>query len=134
MTGSSRLFLAEIISGITLILAVLYPLGFYGVGVAVRGSTILSVVLAAVAFLLALKIRAPLVAILLSIGGIIIWIPPLAAIIAQGTVLIPGPILGVVSFSPIFILGIVKLATSYRGRTVKGSSRILQGSTNKNPS
>jgi hypothetical protein len=112
-----------VVSGITFLLTLLYTIDFYDSSLAlnVRGSTLLAIAiaLAAVSFVLALKIRAPIVATLLTLGGIVIWIPPVAAIISERAILLPSPILGVISFSPILGLGITKFITTYMEGTVK---------------
>jgi hypothetical protein len=137
--NQARLNLASGLSGLTLLLGLFYMIGFYDSSLAlnVKGLTILAIVLAAISFVSALKIRAPLIAALLTIAGIIIWIPPLNAIVTDRAILIPGPVLGVIFFSPIVILGLVKFATNYRSRKksesqgtqLLNSSQKLQGST-----
>ena len=119
-----RLGLANGLSGLTF-LGLFYTIGFYDSDLAlnVKGLTILAIILSAISFVSALKIRAPLVASLLTIAGIIIWIPPLNAIVTDRAILIPGPILGVIFFSPIVILGLVKFATNYRSRKKSETQR-----------
>jgi hypothetical protein len=142
-----RLILAQVISGLALLFALLYTIGFYDsslkVSIAGRGSTLFAIFFAVVGFVLALKIRAPPVATLLTLGGIVIWIPPLGAIVSAGAILFPGPILGVISFSPILGLGIVKFLTTYmskkaektrsdRSENLPSTSAYLQDRSNSN--
>jgi hypothetical protein len=112
-----RVIIAQTVSGITLLLALLYTIGYYDTSLAVSAdirATLLALALSIVAFGLAMKIRTPLVATLLVSAGMVIWIPPISAIIADKAILIPGPILGVISFSPILGLGIAKFFTNLR--------------------
>jgi hypothetical protein len=122
-----RLVLSEVISGVTLVLALLYTIRFYDSSflatLTVRGETLVAIALAAISFVLALRIRAPVVAGLLTLSGIVILIPPIGAIISDRAILIPGPILGVIFFSPIFVLGIGKFFTSYRKKKMVQTNR-----------
>lgn len=129
----ARLNVAYGLSGLTLLLGLSYTIGFYDSSLAlnVQALTILAIILAAISFVAALKIRVPLVATLLTLGGIIILIPPLNAIVSDGAISIPGPILGVIFFSPILILGLVKFATNYRSRKKSESGKELVNSSQK---
>jgi hypothetical protein len=128
-----RLLIAEVTSGATLLLSLLYTVNFYDSSFpinTIKGETLIAIALSVVAFVLALKIRTFLVAALLTVAGIVIWIPPVAAIIEDKAILVPGPILGVIFFAPIIGLGIAKFATNYfskrRSRAKIGPKNVPQ--------
>ena len=116
-----RLFFALIFSGISLLLSLLYTLRYFNFDIAIgpnKGTTLIALGLSAVAFVTAVKLRSPLVGVILTISGLIIIAPPVSAIMADGMITIPGPILGVIFFSPILALGVAKLITT-RNRASK---------------
>lgn len=116
-TRAARLALAQVMAGATLLLALIYTAGFYDSAMRVgRGTTLFAIALSILAFGASLKIRSGLVAGVLIASGAIILIPPVIAILDAGAVTIPGPILGVIFFSPILVLGVVK-ALGARSRT-----------------
>jgi hypothetical protein len=121
-----RLICALVISVITLLLALLYVLKFYdsSLTISVKGSALIAIALSVVAFVTALKLRSPLVGVLLTIAGMLMFVPPVSAIVADGTVTFPGPILGVISFSPIIVLGIAKLITTSRRSAIENKKTI----------
>jgi hypothetical protein len=121
------LFLASVFSGISLLLSLLYTLTYFDINLTIgpsKGTTLVSLGLSVVAFVTTLKVKSHLVGVLLTISGLIIIIPPVSAIIADGTITYPGPILGVVFFSPILALGIAKLVTS-RSRASESSRLVV---------
>jgi hypothetical protein len=65
-----------------------------------RGTTLIALGLSVVAFILALRIRSLVVASFLTVAGVMMWTPALATIIAERAIVYPGPILGIISFSP----------------------------------
>lgn len=131
--NQARLNAAYEFSVLTLLLGLSYMVEFYDSSLAlnVRGLTILAIILGAISFVAALKIRASLVAILLTLSSIIILIPPLNAIVSDGTISIPGPIFGVIFFSPILVLGLVKFTTNYRTRKKSETEKELFNSSQK---
>ncbi len=104
---------ANLAAAATVALSVLYLLGFYA-GITFRGAALLAIFVSIAAFLLSLRIRSVSVAAMLMLAGLLIQIPPIQAIAEAGTIAYPGPILGVIFFIPILILGLVKAATSLR--------------------
>jgi hypothetical protein len=121
-----RLICALVISVITLLLALLYVLKFYdsSLAISVKGSALITIALSVVAFVTALKLRSLLVGVLLTIAGVLMFVPPVSAIVADGKVTFPGPILGVISFSPILVLGIAKLITTSRRSAIENKKTI----------
>jgi hypothetical protein len=116
-TRQMRLVGAQVAALLTLAFSLLYVSVFYDPSLAkysVRGVTLLAIFLSVVAFVLSVRIRSPTVGWTLILGGLAIQIPPVQAIAERGAVQIPGPILGVIFFSPILILGVVKLVMMRR--------------------
>ncbi|SRR5579863_3696474 len=114
-----RLIFAYLTSGATLALALVYTVAFYDSTfkfLAGRGLTLYAIALAVVAFVAALRLRAIVVALFLTLAGLAIWVPPIDAIILEGAIRVPGPILGVIFFAPIFGLGFAKFVTVYRSK------------------
>jgi len=107
-----RLVAGEFAAAVTLFLSAYYAVRYFepSLPALAKGITIIAIVLSVVAFVLAVRVRSPAVAGMLIAGGTLMQIPPLQAILQAGTVAYPGPILGVVFFSPILILGLVKAA------------------------
>ncbi|HUI01614.1 MAG TPA: hypothetical protein VLX56_08300 [Nitrososphaerales archaeon] len=114
----ARLVVAELLAVLALLLAMLYTARFYDPSIPSiatytgAGTSILAIVFAVAAFLVSLRIRSPPIAGMLVVGGILMLVPPLQAIAEAGAVVVPGPILGVVFFAPILILGLVKAVGS----------------------
>jgi hypothetical protein len=111
--GRARLILAQLLAGLTLLFAVIYILGFYDATLAAsagRGTALTAIALSVVAFVACVKLRSSIVAGLLTLSGIIMMVPPVEALAAAGAVVIPGPILGVMSYAIILVLGVVKAA------------------------
>jgi uncharacterized protein YacL len=81
-----------------------------------KGSSIIAIVLSVIAFVLSFRIKSYAIGGLITLGGILLQIPPVQAIIAAGGIVIPGPILGVIFFCPVLILGLIILV---RSRTVR---------------
>ena len=106
-----RRYAANLAAAATLAFSVLYLLGFYA-GITFRGASLLAIFLSIAAFLVSLRIKSVSVAAMLTLAGLLIQIPPLQAIAVAGTIAYPGPILGVVFFIPILILGLAKAWTS----------------------
>src|ERR1035437_5343743 len=107
----TRLIAADVVAAVTLVFSLFYTLGFYYPSLAAytgRESALLAIILSVVAFILCVRIRSGAVAGMLIAGGIIMQIPPVQALAEAGAVVVPGPILGVISFAIILILGIVK--------------------------
>jgi hypothetical protein len=121
-----RWLAANLAAAATVAFSVLYLLGFYA-GITFRGAALLAIFLSVASFLLSLRIRSVSVAVMLTLAGLLIQIPPVQAIAEAGTVAYPGPILGVVFFVPILILGLVKAATGLRvPKTEARDSKILR--------
>jgi hypothetical protein len=121
-----RLLVAQILAGVTFLMTVIYTLGFYdssltfGLG---RISALSAIALSILAFITSLRLKSNLVAGFLILGGIIMQIAPIQALIASGAIRVPGPIYGVLSFSPLLILGIVKALTSRKNRLSKPNNK-----------
>jgi hypothetical protein len=112
-----RLLAADAAAALTLILAASYFLNFYGAlgpNFAAKGASIFAIVLSIVAFVLCVRIKSYPVAGMLILGGILMQIPPVQAIAEAGGVSFPGPILGVIFFAPLLVLGLVKAALNPR--------------------
>jgi len=112
-----RLLAADAAAAVALTLAALYFLRFYGVvgaEFAVREASVIAVILSIVAFVLCTRIKSSAVAGMLLLGGILMQVPPVQAIVEAGGVSYPGPILGVVFFAPLLVLGLVKAALNAR--------------------
>jgi hypothetical protein len=112
-----RLLAAEAAAAVTLTLAASYFLRFYGVlgpEFAVREASVFAIVLSIVAFVLCVRIKSYAVAGMLVLGGILMQVPPVQAIVQAGGVSYPGPILGVIFFAPLLVLGLVKAALNTR--------------------
>jgi hypothetical protein len=71
------------------------------------------------------------VASFLILAGLMMWTPALATIIAEKAILYPGPILGVISFSPMVILGIAKFFTSLKVPRIKDKEQLQPASPDK---
>jgi hypothetical protein len=111
--SQARLIVGQVLAGLTLLLAVIYTIGLYDATLAVsagRGLSLAAIALSVAAFVACVRLRSSIVAALLILGGIIMIVPPFAAIAAAGTIVIPGPILGVMSYAIILVLGAVKAA------------------------
>jgi hypothetical protein len=109
-----RLIISIVFSTGVLFVSSLYFLSFYHLvppGLD-KGSSIIAIVLSVIAFVFSLRIKSLSVGGLLTLGGILMQIPPVQAIISAGRILVPGPILGVISFCPVLILGLAKLSLS----------------------
>jgi hypothetical protein len=116
----ARLMVGQALAALTSLLAIIYTAGFYNATLAAnagRGVSLAAIVLSIVSFVACVRLRSPIVAGLLILSGIIMMIPPVAAIMAAGTIVIPGPILGVISYAIILGLGAIK-AAGLRGRRV----------------
>jgi hypothetical protein len=107
----ARLIAAGLAAAVTLLFSSLYTAAFYDPGLAPytgRESELVPIFLSIVAFALCVRIRSPVVAGMLIAGGVIMLVPPLQAIVQAGTIAVPGPIFGVISFADILVLGLVK--------------------------
>jgi hypothetical protein len=116
-----RLVLSIVFAFGTLSVSSLYAMSFYHLippGLD-KGSSIIAIILSVIAFVLCLRIKSYVDGVVLIMAGIVMQIPPVQAIIGDGRILIPGPILGVIFFCPILILGLVKLATSRAAPSAK---------------
>ena len=115
MAISKRLVIAQMLAAATVAMAAIYTMGFLDkfleVGVA-RISGLIAIALSVAAFALSIKLRSAVVVELLIAGGVIIMMPPVIAIVAAKAIAFPGPILGVISYSPILGLGIAKAVTA----------------------
>lgn len=108
-----RLAIAKVAAVATLAASTAYIIGFYDSSLVVgRGTTLAAIFLAVLAFALSVRIKSLFVGMLLTIGGILMQVPPALAIIAERAVEIPGPIFGVISFTPVIILGVTKTVRS----------------------
>jgi hypothetical protein len=81
---------------------------------AVKAASVFAIILSVVAFVLSVRIRSSAVAGMLVLGGILMLVPPVQAIAEAGGVSFPGPILGVIFFAPLLVLGLVKAALNSR--------------------
>jgi hypothetical protein len=109
-----RLLLSAVFALGTLFVSSLYTFAYYHIipeGLS-KDSAIIAIILSIIAFVLCIRIKSYAVGGLLTLGGILMQIPPVQAIISVGTIAVPGPILGVIFFCPVLILGLVKLARS----------------------
>lgn len=127
MVKSIRLVIAIAVAVAALIMASFYTGNFLNksllpsVG---RISGLSAIGLGISAFVLAIKLKSIVVAGLLIAAGAIIMVPPVTAISEVGTIIFPGPILGVIAYSPILGLGISKIMTStMRNRTVNAITK-----------
>ncbi len=115
MAISKRLVIAQMLAAATVAMAAIYTMGFLDkfleVGVA-KISGLIAIALSVAAFALSIKLQSTVVAELLIAAGIIIMMPPVIAIVAAKAIVFPGPILGVISYSPILVLGIAKAVTA----------------------
>lgn len=119
-TRRARKIAAKLAAALTLLFALVSTVGFYEHSLAAftgRGYGLLAILLSLVAFALSLRIRSPAVAGMLVFGGILVQVPPVQAIMEAGVIAVPGPILGVISFVIILILGLIK-AIGLRGPNV----------------
>jgi hypothetical protein len=109
-----RFVISMILALGTLFVCSLYAFSFYGLVPAGldKGSSIIAIILSTMAFVLCIRIKSYAVGGLLTVGGILLQIPPVQTIVTEGTITIPGPILGVIFFCPVLIFGLVKLARS----------------------
>jgi hypothetical protein len=121
----ARLIAADFAAAVTLLLSALYIARFYDPALPSlatftggAGPALLAIFLSIVAFILSLRIKSSAIAGTLIIAGVMMQIPPLQAIAEAGRVVVPGPILGVVSFAPILVLGVAK-AIGLRTKVVK---------------
>lgn len=121
----ARLIAAELTAAITLFLAVLYVARFYNPTLPAlatytggAGSALLAIFLSIATFVLSLRVRSPAIAGILIAAGVLMQVPPLQAIAEAGAILIPGPVLGVISFAPILVLGVAK-AIGLKTKVVK---------------
>jgi hypothetical protein len=122
-----RLVFAEIAAGLTLAVSALYPIGFYDKALAAgRGTTLLAIGLSIVAFVLCLKIKSLLVGSLLIFGGVLLQLPQVLAIISERAIEVPGPIFGVISFSPVLIFGITKTVRSRKNLAIPKTTEAIQ--------
>ena len=115
----ARLILGQVLAGLTLVFALIYTLSFFDASLAAstgRGYALAAIALSIVAFVACVKLRSVLVAGILTLSGIIMMVAPVEAIAAAGAVVIPGPILGVISYSIILVLGVAKAAGLRGGR------------------
>jgi hypothetical protein len=114
-------FVASIVLALgVLFVSSLYELSFYGAippGLD-KGSSIIAIVLSVIAFVLSFRIKSFAIGGLITLGGILMQIPPVQTIFVAGEIAVPGPILGVIFFCPVLILGVIKLA---RSRTASAS-------------
>jgi hypothetical protein len=123
--SQARLIVADFSAAVTLLLSALYIARFYDPALPSLatftgggGSALLAIFFSIVAFVLSLRIKSSAIAGMLIVAGVMMQIPPLQAIAEAGKVLVPGPILGVVSFAPILLLGAVK-AIGVRTKVIK---------------
>jgi hypothetical protein len=123
--GQARLIVADFAAAVTLLLSALYIARFYDPALPSLatytggvGSALLAISFSIGAFVLSLRIKSSAIAGMLIVAGVMMQIPPLQAIAEAGKVLVPGPILGVVSFAPILLLGAAK-AIGVRTKVIK---------------
>jgi hypothetical protein len=112
-----RLTIALVIAGVALLFSVIYVVGFYVPTFATysgRGSGLIVIFSSISAFVLSFRLSSPAVAGMLVIAGIFMQVPPVQAIIEARTIAVPGPILGVIFFAVVLVLGVVKAVGAFR--------------------
>lgn len=130
-TRRARKTAAELAAALTLLFTLVSTVGFYEpslVAYTGRGYGLLAIILSVAAFALSLRIRSPVVAGMLVSGGVLMQVPPVQAIVAAGMIAVPGPVLGVMSFAIILVLGLIK-AIGSRAREVEGAGASDQAAT-----
>jgi len=102
---------------VILLFSLIYLVGFYDQSFAAyagRGAGLIVLVSSVVAFVLSVRLRSPAIAGMLIAAGIFMQVPPVQAIADAGTVAFPGPILGVIFFALVLVLGLVKAIGAFR--------------------
>ena len=103
--------MAQVLAGSTLAIASAFFINFYDKAhhtgsVASLGQ--ISVILGLAAFTLSLRIKSVIVVGSLVASGVIGLIPTMSSLAAAASIMFPGPVLGVISYSIILGLGIAK--------------------------